>query len=159
MIWAEFGRAAPVLASAARESLSATRIALLGTIRSDGAPRISPVEPYFAGNNLLIGAMAWSRKAADLERDARLVLHSTITSPDSAEPEIKLYGHAVTADPTTRAACPDAWWTRMAENSAVVFAMDIVEASLVVWDLAAGEFTVTSWSPAAGLHVVRKAYP
>ena len=55
---------------------------MLGTVRPDGSPRISPVEPYLVGGQLLIGAMAWSRKSADLHRDPRYVLHSVVTGPD-----------------------------------------------------------------------------
>jgi hypothetical protein len=59
-------------------SLNATHVALLGTLRRDGSPRISPVEPYLWEGQLLIGAMAWSPKAADLRRDLRYVLHSAV---------------------------------------------------------------------------------
>lgn len=34
---------------------------------------------------LLVGAMAWSRKADDLPRDPRYVLHSAVTGPDNGE--------------------------------------------------------------------------
>ena len=78
-------------------SLDATRVALLGTLRRDGSPRISPIEPYLAGGQLLIGAMAWSQKVADLRRDPRYVLHSAVTGPDSGEGELKLYGQAAEA--------------------------------------------------------------
>jgi hypothetical protein len=36
--------------------------------------------------------MKWSQKAADLRRDPRYVLHSPLTSPDTAEAEFKEYG-------------------------------------------------------------------
>jgi hypothetical protein len=44
--WEQFARAAPELAAVARSSFVTTRLALLGTLRSDGFPRISPIEPY-----------------------------------------------------------------------------------------------------------------
>ena len=37
---------APEIADRGLARLNATRVALLGTVRRDGAPRISPVEPY-----------------------------------------------------------------------------------------------------------------
>ena len=46
MRWGEFAAAAPALASFLRERLSATGILLLGTLRADGWPRISPCEAY-----------------------------------------------------------------------------------------------------------------
>ena len=61
------------------------RVALLGTLRRDSSPRISPIEPYIVEGQRLIGAMAWSKKANDLRRDLRYVLHSPVTGPDSGE--------------------------------------------------------------------------
>jgi hypothetical protein len=78
--------------------LSAARVALLGTLRPDGSPRISPIEPYLAGGELVTGALAWSRKAADLRRDPRYVLHSAVTDPDAGEGQLKLYGLAMEAN-------------------------------------------------------------
>jgi hypothetical protein len=45
--WAEFDRAAPELAGYFRERIQADQVILLGTIRKDGSPRISPVESHF----------------------------------------------------------------------------------------------------------------
>lgn len=157
--WVEFQRAAPGLAAAARDRLGATRIVLLGTVRADGSPRISAVEPYFADGQLLFGAMAWSRKVSDLGRDPRVVLHSALTGPDDAEPEIKLYGKAVEADPATRAACRDGWWSSSAAAPVRVFTVQVTEASLIEWNLTAGELVATSWSAPAGVRVRHRPYP
>jgi hypothetical protein len=70
---------APNIAQPGRDRLDHTRVALLGTLRPDGSPRISPVEPYFALGQLMLGVMTWSGKARDLRRDPRCVLHSPIT--------------------------------------------------------------------------------
>uniref|UniRef100_UPI002619D67F pyridoxamine 5'-phosphate oxidase family protein n=1 Tax=Trebonia sp. TaxID=2767075 RepID=UPI002619D67F len=77
--WRDVERAAPEIARLGAARLASARVALLGTLRRDGSPRISPVEPYIAGGQLLIGAMAWSAKAGDLQRDPRYVLHSAVT--------------------------------------------------------------------------------
>ena len=95
--WPEMELGAPEIARLGMARLNAARVALLGTLCCDGSPRISPVEPCFAAGQLLVGAMAWSAKAADLRRDPRYVLHSTVTSPDSGEEELKLYGSAAEA--------------------------------------------------------------
>src|SRR5262245_66489877 len=81
------------------DRLNSAHVALLGTLRRDGSPRISPIEPYIVEGQLLIGAMAWSAKVGDLRRDPRYVLHSVVTGPDSGEGELKLYGPAVEALP------------------------------------------------------------
>ncbi len=88
--------------------LNAARVALLGTLRRDASPRISPVEPYFVEGQLLVGAMAWSRKAADLRRNPRYVLHSALTGPDNGEGELKLYGSAVEVGQDLRGATAEA---------------------------------------------------
>ena len=73
--------AAPEIARLGMAQLNAAHVALLGTLRRDGSPRISPIEPYLAGGQLLIGAIARSAKAGDLRRDPRYVLHSVVTGP------------------------------------------------------------------------------
>jgi hypothetical protein len=57
---------------------------VLGTLRHDSSPRISPSEPYIVQGQLLV-AMAWSRKADDLPRDPWYVLHSAVTGRDNGE--------------------------------------------------------------------------
>jgi Pyridoxamine 5'-phosphate oxidase len=157
MNWSDFERAAPSLARAAQARLEATRIALLGTIRADGAPRISPIEPYFAGGELMLGAMARSLKARDLHRDPRCVLHSAISDPDAGEPEFKLYGQAV---PIETADVPaEAWWRSHPRGAAVVFAFRVESASCVAWALERGEMTVTRWSKRGGLKETTRTYP
>lgn len=45
MNWADFRLAAPDLAAAGERLFERTGVVLVGTIRRDGSPRISPVEP------------------------------------------------------------------------------------------------------------------
>lgn len=160
MNWSDFEGAAPSLALAAKARLEATRIALLGTIRADGSPRISPIEPYFTPDDLLLGAMARSLKASDLVRDPRCVLHSAITEPDAGEPEFKLYGTATEVTDAARRSAPvGAWWLGQLPDAARVFALDIKEAASVGWALERGEMTVTRWSPVRGVEEETRRYP
>ena len=87
--WEELETAAPPIAQLAKERFEGTRIALLGTIRTDGSPRISPIEPYLSRGNLLLGAMSRSLKTRDRLRDPRCVLHTAVTAPDAGDPEVK----------------------------------------------------------------------
>jgi hypothetical protein len=157
MTWKEFEAAAPALARAARTRLETTRIALLGTIRADGSPRISPVEPYFTPEELVFGAMARSHKARDLVRDPRCVLHTAIVDPDAGDPEFKLYGRAV--EMTGRRAPAQAWWLSYPPDAARVFALSIEHASSVAWALEEGEMNVARWSARHGLEETRRRYP
>ena len=159
MRWDELEAAAPELARLGRQRLEDARVALLGTLRRDGAPRISPIEPYLSGGELLFGAMTRSEKTRDLSRDPRCTLHSAVSSPDSGEGELKLLGRAVVADDATRQACEGGWWRTQPEDAATVFALRVEQATFVSWDLDAGRLTIRSWSPAAGYAERRRPYP
>jgi hypothetical protein len=157
--WAELEAAAPEIARLGRERLEQTRVALLGTLRADGSPRISPVEPFLSQGHLLFGAMSRSAKTHDLVRDPRSVLHSPISAPDSGEAELKLYGRSLGAEDEQRDACTGGWWLEHPREAATVFALDIEQAVLISWDLEEGEMTVRSWSPRRGLTETRRRYP
>jgi Pyridoxamine 5'-phosphate oxidase len=159
MTWRDLERAAPELAEPGKTRLQKIRVALLATLRRDGSPRISPVEPYFAAGHLLFGAMAWTLKVRDLERDARCTLHSAITGPNEREGELKLYGRAIEADDEVRAGCGEGWWTEEPRESARVFWLSIEEAAFVTWDYAGGEMTLRRWTPRIGLRTTRRSYP
>jgi hypothetical protein len=159
MTWRDLELAAPEIAQPGKVRLEEARVALLATLRRDGSPRISPVEPYFAEGHLLFGAMAWTLKVRDLERDARCTLHSAITGPNEREGELKLYGRAIEAGDAVRAACADGWWTDQSPGSARVFSLSIEEAAFVTWDFERGEMTLRRWSPRIGLRTTRRSYP
>ena len=150
---------APEIARLGMARLDSAHLALLGTLRRDGSPRISPIEPYFAQGHLLIGAMAWSAKAADLRRDPRYVLHSVVTEPDSGEGELKLYGSADEASQDLRSAAGHAWWLTWAPEKAVVLTLHIGQAAFVDWDTERGLMTVHRWSPRNGYSVASRSYP
>jgi len=157
--WRDLEFGAPEIARPGMAPLSAARIAMLGTLRRDGSPRISPVEPYIADGRLLAGAMTWSAKAADLRRDPRHVLHSTMTGPDSGEGELKLHGCAVAAGPGIRADVADAWWSAQPLDKAIVFVLRVGQALFVAWNLQRGVMTVHRWSPRGGYSQTTRTYP
>jgi hypothetical protein len=92
--FAEMEAEAPELAKRARERFAATGLSLVGTLRSDGWPRISPVEPLILGGQLYLGMMPGSTKSRDLARDPRCLVHSTVADKEGTEGEVKLYGRA-----------------------------------------------------------------
>lgn len=99
--WAGLEREAPELAAALHDRFAAARHSLLGTVRADGSPRISGLEVHFGEGQLWLAMMPDSRKADDLRRDARFILHS---APDVelVEGDAKVSGAAelVTDDDT-----------------------------------------------------------
>jgi len=66
-------------------------LGLLATIRSNGFPRISGIEPMFA-DDLWLGMMPDSRKAKDLMNNPRLCLHSATEDKNVAKGDAKVAG-------------------------------------------------------------------
>ena len=93
--WQQFASAEPELAALGVAMFGRTGLALVGTLRRDGWPRISPVEPFIADGQLYLGMMWQSVKALDLLRDPRCVVHSTVSDREGSEGEFKVYGRAV----------------------------------------------------------------
>lgn len=93
--WSETEEEAPELAAAVRGRFEAHGMGLLATLRRDGAPRISGIEPLFALGELWLGMMPGSLKSADLRRDPRLALHSATVDKDVREGDAKIAGRAV----------------------------------------------------------------
>ena len=157
--WRDLERGAPSIAQLGEQRLGLARVALLGTLRKDGSPRISPVEPYVSHGHLIFGAMSWSLKTSDLLRDPRCVLHSAVTAPDAGEAEFKLYGRAIEAPKEIGDACSRGWWQAQPPGTAVVFALTIEQATLIEWELERAEMIVRRWSPRDGFIETRRDYP
>ena len=121
-------------------------MALLASLRKDGSPRISPVEPYLSHGHLLFGQMSWSLKARDLLRDSRYALHSAVTGPDNEEGELKLYGRAVEVDDRMRDSC-EGWWLERPRGAATLFALNIERAAFISWNTERGQMIARQWSP------------
>ncbi len=95
MNWSEFKLKAPELAALGEERFEKTGLVLVGTIRKDGWPRISPVEPLLFEDRLYLGMMWQSRKALDLMRDPRCTVNSIVSDKDGTQGEFKVFGVAV----------------------------------------------------------------
>lgn len=157
--WRDLEVGAPEIARLGLARLHSTHVALLGTLRRDGSPRISPIETFLVEGQLLIGAMSWSRKASDLQRDPRYVLHSAVTGPDAGEGEFKVYGVATIADKDIRDAAGDAWWNSSPPGRAIVFTLHIDRAVFIDWNIARGRMTVHRWSDRGGYTQSQRSYP
>ncbi len=89
--WNDFEQQAPELAALARERFDATGLALLGTLRRDGWPRISPIEYTFWDGELVFGGIWQSKKFLDIAWDNRVTIHSATTNKNGQEGDAKLY--------------------------------------------------------------------
>lgn len=151
--WDDFARQCPELARLGEERLRKRELCLVGTLRKDGHPRISPVEPDFVDGELMLGMMWRSPKALDLLRDPRCVIHSVVSDRRGTEGDFKLYGRAVAvADAERRARYRATIRARIdwepEEPGYHCFAVDVQSAGFVVF----GEDRFgLAWNPATGL--------
>ncbi|SRR6266571_8666482 len=153
MRWDEFERACPRIARLAGERFATDQLVMMGTLRSDGWPRISPCEVDVAGGHLLLGMMWRSRKAQDLLRDARVVVHTVTSKLDGTDGDVKLYGRAAeVSDPVLRTQFRQAIQARTGwapeEPSYHLFSVDVERAGYVVND--EGTQRAMSWDAARG---------
>jgi hypothetical protein len=98
MRWNDLRRDAAGLADMAHERLIAPGVLLVATIRRDGTPPLGPVEPLILEGDLYLSMMWRSRKASDLLRDDRVLVHSVVTTRDGTEGEVKLRGRAISVE-------------------------------------------------------------
>lgn len=128
--WADFEREAPALAAAVHARLTATLHSILGTVRADGAPRLTGLEVHFGEGELWLAMMPDSRKADDLRRDPRFALHS---APDVelVEGDAKLGGRAVlVTDDDTIARFVGRLPMELPESGMALFRAELTDASL-----------------------------
>jgi hypothetical protein len=152
VIWEEFAETCPQIADRAAERFRRQELCMLGTVRADGSPRISPCELDFAEGHLLLGMMWQSRKALDLLRDPRCVLHSCTTDRMGTEGDAKIYARATDVqDPGIRQAYREAVKARIDwapdEPSFHAFSIDVHAAGFISF---AEPKTVIAWDRERG---------
>jgi pyridoxamine 5'-phosphate oxidase-like protein len=156
--WADFEAAAPRLAAQGRELIERFRFVLVGTIRSDGTPRISPVEAHLVGGHLMLVMIPDTLKARDLLRDPRTLVNSPIIHPDDPNMEFKLRGRVIEIrDRALREATASAIEATSGWRPPVswhFFSLDIQEAAFLAWQ--SGVLELTRWNGDRGLDFVRK---
>ena len=159
MHWADFANEEPRLADLGRERLGTPGVVLIGTVRGDGTARISPVESLFWGGDLWLSMLWGSRKAADLLRDPRLLVHSIVTSRDGSAGEYKVRGCAI-AEQDERiqaryatAIKQHAGWDPV-PGAFHLFWIDVAEVTFIRYEDATGDQFVTLWP--AGREFVRR---
>ncbi|HEY5519234.1 MAG TPA: pyridoxamine 5'-phosphate oxidase family protein [Candidatus Limnocylindrales bacterium] len=94
MNWKDFESAAPMISAFAFEAFNDDHLAILGTLRANGWPRVSPCEVYFVDGELLLGMMPNSAKALDLRRDPRITVVNGQEQRTPKRGDVKLYGTA-----------------------------------------------------------------
>jgi Pyridoxamine 5'-phosphate oxidase len=159
MRWSEFEERQPRLAAKARERLVEPGVLLVVSLRQDGTPRLSPVEPYVLGGRLLLSMLWGSHKARDLQRDPRLLVHGVVTGPDGGDGELKLRGRAVEIgdrelqEQYAAAVAEELGWSPEVGRFHL-FEVDVEHVAFVRYDHETGDQYVTTWPP--GAEVVRR---
>jgi hypothetical protein len=153
MLWSELEERQPRFARIARERLLGPGVVLVVTIRRDGSPRLSPVEPFLLDGVFWLSMMWQSRKALDLDRDPRVLVHSVITGRDGGEGEVKLRGTVrAEHDPQVQRRYADAVAASLGWNPVPgrfhLFAVDTEQITFIRYDDATGDQHVASWPPA-----------
>lgn len=159
MRWAEFASQQPRLADLATRRLADPGVVLVGTIRRDGTPRISPVEPLFWERDLWLSMLWGSRKAQDLARDARILFHSIVTSREGTTGECKARGRAIPeTDPVVQTGYAEAVRSRLGWSPVPgrfhLFRIDVEDVTFVRYDDSTGDQFIARWP--AGTEFVRR---
>ncbi|WP_378742815.1 pyridoxamine 5'-phosphate oxidase family protein [Nocardia brasiliensis] len=94
--WRQFTAEAPRISEIfVRRHTATANLCMLGTLRSDGFPRISPVEPRIFEDMLVIVGMPGTTKFRDLARDPRFCLHTATVDTMVRDGDAKLFGTVV----------------------------------------------------------------
>jgi hypothetical protein len=158
--WTDFERAAPELAAMVQARFEATGLGLLATLRKDGSPRISGVEPSFFDGEIWLGMMDGSMKARDLRRDPRLALHNATVDKEVKDGDVRLSGRAVeiTDDAAKKrflAAFREANGYGPPDDAPMhLFKVDIGD--VVSIQPGGDHLVIRSWSPGQGLRTVER---
>jgi hypothetical protein len=156
--WADLERDVPRLADRARELVVAPGVCLVATVRRDGTPRLSPVEPLLLDGDLWLSMLWGSRKAADLRADDRILVHNIVTSREGRPGEVKVRGRAVPVEDREgrnryREAVAALGWQPV-EPWFHLFVVDVLDVTSISY-AGAGDQHVARWP--AGVEFVRRA--
>lgn len=159
MRWQESAAQQPVLAEIGARKLTGPGVVLVATIRRDGSPRVSPVEPLLWDGNLWLSIGLGSRKVTDLRRDTRILVHSTVTNRNGEQDEYKLRGTAVEE---SRAAAQARYAREVAARLGWrpepgkfhLFRVDLTDITFIRWDDKTNDQYITHWP--AGTEFVRR---
>ena len=160
MRWGEFIEGVAAIGEEAEARFRKDQLVMVGTLRKDGSPRISPCEIDFADRRMLLGMMWRSPKALDLLRDPRVVVHSVTVNKDGTDGDVKIYGRTVdVTDPAIREAFRAAIRERIDwapdEPEYHLFDIDVTGAATTRFD--AGRQHLQAWDPADGLREWEKS--
>lgn len=149
--WNDACAAAPELTQVVQERFEATGLGFLATLRRDGSPRISGIEPSFWDGELWLGSMWEARKALDLRRDPRLALHAASVDKEVKDGDARISGRAEEVTDEVRKSAVGRAFAEVSEFDPDVhgpwhlFRVEITEVVLV--QPGGDALAITSWRP------------
>ncbi|MFD8102445.1 pyridoxamine 5'-phosphate oxidase family protein [Nocardia fluminea] len=159
--WSQFTEEAPSIAALFQRRHQATgTLCMLGTVRADGSPRISPIEPMIFEDMLVLAGMPNTRKFDDLARDPRFCLHTATVDTMVSDGDAKLFGTVTDLqDETVHARFAqklfdDSGFDIRGEKFDHFYVADLTGASTV--EINDDHLDITVWKPGAGETVVHK---
>lgn len=157
----EFARGAPRIAAIfIRRHVATGNLCLLGTLRSDGYPRVSPMEPRIFEDQLWLVGMPGTTKFKDLSRDPRFCLHTATVDTEVKDGDAKLWG---LVNDVQDMAMHQRFATALFEETGFdlrgrefdhFYAADLTGASAV--EAGSGHLDITVWKPGEPERVIRK---
>lgn len=157
--WEEFREQAPRVSGVFERRHRATgNLCLLGTVRADGSPRISPIEPRVFEGLLVLAGMPDTRKFHDLARDPRFCLHTATADPMVGDGDAKLFGTVTDLpDPDLhtrflRHLFEESGFDARGETFDHFFVAERLTSASAV-ELVDGRLEITVWKPGAGERV------
>lgn len=160
--WKQFTAEAPNIAEIfVRRHTATHNLCMLATTRSDGYPRISPMEPRILEDQLVMVGMQGTTKFRDLERDPRFCLHTATVDPYVGDGDVKLWAEARNLqdrDFHARFAndlFEESGFDLRGEVFDPFYVADITGASSI--ELEDDQLVITIWKPGEGEREVRKS--
>lgn len=146
--WRQFEAEAPEFAAFVRQRIDDHGLAFLATLAADGSPRISGLEPVFAGDHLWLAMMPNSVKGADLRRDGRFALHNASIDKDVARGDVKIHGVATLSSERGGDGSPDVG------AEADLFRASLSRVSSI--QVRDNHLVIRTWKPGAGVVTRRR---
>jgi hypothetical protein len=159
--WKDLAEEAPRIAGIfVRRHAATGNLCLLATLRSDGYPRISPIEPRIFEGQLVLVGMPGTYKFQDLGRDPRFNLHTATVDTHVGDGDAKVWGlarnvqdvdlHARFAEDLYQ----ESGFDLRGQAFDPFYVADLTGASSL--ELVDGRLRITIWKPGEGERVVEK---
>jgi hypothetical protein len=159
--WDLFAAEAPHIAEIfVRRHAATGNLCMLGTLRSDGYPRISPLEPRIVAGHLAIVGMQGTTKFRDLGRDPRFTLHTATVDTRVSDGDAKVWGRAVNLQDTelhkrfADELYEESGFDLRSEKFDPFYVADLTGASSL--EVAGDQLLITIWEPGEGEREVHK---